>query len=260
VKILVTFALENEFAPWREMRKFQRREWGATEGYFAKVGSAEVGVILTGIGSKHAGVESSKVIWGEYDSIDYCISSGFAGALKPEYRIGQTLVARNVFPDEQRADMENQTLASSEALVNLATECGAMPVEWFCTVNHVVSTPEEKRRLGSRFDAVEMETFEVMGESLAFGIAPVAIRTVSDEVDENLPLDFGKVTTDDGKVSLPRVLKEVARRPQSIPGLMRLGKHSRYAAESLAEFLDRYVVTLGKGVDVVGAKVTAAAR
>jgi hypothetical protein len=45
-------------------------------------------------------------------------------------------------------------------------------------------------------------------------------------------------------VSIPRVLGQVAMRPQSLPGLVRLGRKSKQAAESLAEFLDRYILAL----------------
>ena len=31
MRILVTFALENEFAPWRAMRKFRAEEWGPAD-------------------------------------------------------------------------------------------------------------------------------------------------------------------------------------------------------------------------------------
>ena len=42
-------------------------------------------------------------------------------------------------------------------------------------------------------------------------------------------------------MSIPRVLGQVARHPQSLPGLMRLGQNSKRAAEMLAQFLDQYV-------------------
>ena len=36
VRILVTFALENEFAPWRALRNFRRSTWGAGGGTIAR--------------------------------------------------------------------------------------------------------------------------------------------------------------------------------------------------------------------------------
>jgi hypothetical protein len=70
-------------------------------------------------------------------------------------------------------------------------------------------------------------------------------------------LDFNQVTTRSGALSIPRVLGQVARRPTTIPSLIRFGQQSRLAAESLAQFLDRYLnqlATLDPGFTEEGAK------
>jgi adenosylhomocysteine nucleosidase len=91
---------------------------------------------------------------------------------------------------------------------------------------------------------VEMESFEILREAQAAGVPAVAVRAISDTVGEDLPLDMNQVFTDQGQVSIPRVLGQVALKPQSLPGLIRLGRNSRIAAQSLAHFLDSYVVAL----------------
>ena len=96
MKILVTFALENEFAPWRVMREFRAGKWGDADVYRAQIGAAEVGVILTGAGPKQAHLEAAKILGSDPDSINLCVSSGLAGALKPDYQVGQVLAARSV--------------------------------------------------------------------------------------------------------------------------------------------------------------------
>ena len=48
----------------------------------------------------------------------------------------------------------------------------------------------------------------------------------------------------DGNVSIRRVLGQIVRHPRALPGLVRLGRQSKIAAESLANFLDRYVGAL----------------
>jgi hypothetical protein len=78
-------------------------------------------------------------------------------------------------------------------------------------------------------------------ESLAWGARGVAIRSISDRADEDLPIDFNRTMSSDSRVSIPRVLAEVAKNPSTLGPLIRFGKQSRNAAEALARFLETYV-------------------
>lgn len=240
MKILVTFALENEFAPWRAMHDFELAQWGAAQAHVAEIGGATVGVVVTGAGPKQAGLSASQVIWGGYDEIRVCISSGLAGALKEKYEVGQVLAAKSIFSESANAYPDGK-VQSSEALVSLAAECGAVLADEFYSAEHVISTAQEKKSLGNIADAVEMESFQIMHEARAFGVPAIAIRSISDLANEDMPLDMDGLFNSEGRVSIPRVLGQVAMHPVAAPGLMRLGSQSKRAAESLAQFLDRYV-------------------
>src|SRR5580700_3085020 len=241
MRILVTFALENEFAPWHAMRKFRPGKWGEVNVY-----RAEVGVVLTGAGPKQAHSEGAKVLGSDPESINLCVSSGLAGALKSQYQIGQILAARSVRTEAELTDPSSNPLASSAPLLSFAEECGATVVEQFYSAVRVVGRAEEKRHLGEHSDAVEMESFEILLESAAYGIPAIAIRAISDTVDDNLPLDMNRIFTDEGQVSIPRVLGQVALHPASVPDLLRLGQNSKAAAESLAPYLDKFVACISE--------------
>src|SRR2546429_8452304 len=91
MRVLVTFAVEAEFAPWRKLRGFEKMTKGKAQFFRARIGASEVNVLLTGVGGKNAWVQATKVICdGE---VDFCISSGLAGALRPEYHLGDGLGA-----------------------------------------------------------------------------------------------------------------------------------------------------------------------
>ncbi|HXN29741.1 MAG TPA: hypothetical protein VN902_21635 [Candidatus Acidoferrales bacterium] len=246
MKILVTFALENEFAPWRAMREFRAGKWGDADLYRARIGAAEVGVILTGAGPKQAHLKAAKILGSDPDSINLCVSSGLAGALKINYPVGQVLAARSVRTEAVRADLKDNVLDSSAPLLAFAAECGATVVGQFYSAERVVGRAEEKHYLGEHSDAVEMESFEILLESAAFGIPAIAIRAISDTVEDELPLDMNRILTDEGQVSIPRVLGQVALHPTSVPDLLRLGQNSKAAAESLAQFLDKYIATVSQ--------------
>lgn len=234
MKVLVTFAVDDEFAPWRELRQFEKQNRDGTELYMAKIEGADVAVLLTGIGAKRTGLEAAGMVWNA--GMDVCISSGLAGALKPEHRLCDVLAARRV----ERGPGE-QPVTCDESLLRVASELGAKIAGSFYSVDHIVQGAAEKRELGKAADAVEMESGEILSEATAFGARIIAIRGISDAWDEDLPLDFGLATTDSGNVSIGRVLAQVARKPQSIPALIRFGKQSRRAAKKLCQFLDVYV-------------------
>ncbi|MGH9563349.1 MAG: hypothetical protein ACRD3S_17995, partial [Terracidiphilus sp.] len=46
------------------------------------------------------------------------------------------------------------------------------------------------------------------------------------------------------RISMPLVLAEMAKHPQAIPAVMKLGQSAKSAATELAGFLDRYVERL----------------
>jgi len=257
VRVLVTFALETEFAPWRSMHRFRSDKWGGADVQVTEIGGAEVGVILTGVGPAH-GMRCAAEVLRMGASVDVCISSGVAGALKDSYQIGQVLAARSVFSETRRVQGDTQTLDCSAALVSFAGDCGATVVDRFHTAGRVIERAEEKQRLGKSADAVEMESFEVLREAREAGVPGVAIRGISDLAGEDLPLDMSKIFTDDGQVSMTRVLSEAALHPGSLQGLMKLGKQSKQAAEALASFLDGYVAMIADRMGKLEPKAEAA--
>ncbi len=245
MRILVTFALEAEFAPWRRIREFRRGTWGETDIYTAEVGGAGIDVALTGVGRRQAALAVSRVLEAQRESLKFCISSGVAGALRPEYEIGQVLAAASVSVGLGPSPADS-LLEGSAPLLSFASELGATPVGCFFTAEHVIVRAEEKRRLGRQADAVDMESFEILRKCAEYGIPAAAIRAVSDTVDEELPLDMNQILDDRGQLSVPRVVGQVVLHPGSLPGLVNLGQRSRRAAESLARFLDRYVAVVAE--------------
>lgn len=243
MRILLTFAVAAEFAPWRKRRGFEKIAKGKAQFFRARIGDSEVNVLLTGVGGKNAWLEATKAIWG--GDVDICISSGLAGALRPEYHLGDVLAARAV----QAAGRKQ--VAADRQLVRLAQEHGALAVDSFYSADHVIGLASEKRELASLADAVEMESREVLYEVAAFGARGVAIRGISDRADQNLPLDFNRVVTSTGEVSIPRVLGEMVRHPSSTAGLIRFANQSRVAAEKLAAFLDRYVEAVASSMSTI---------
>jgi adenosylhomocysteine nucleosidase len=206
--------------------------------YSTEMHGAEISVLLTGMGRKKAGVEATKVIWDA--DVDFCISSGLAGGLRPEHLAGEILVPSEV------VNAEAASVTCDTELIELAEKNGAKKVGTFYTGSDVVLFAEEKKRLGTKADAVEMESFEILEEAKGFGSKVLAVRGISDTVNEDLPLDFNRVATDGGEVSLAKVLGQILRNPGAIRPLVRFGKQSRIASEKLSIFLDGFINALAK--------------
>jgi nucleoside phosphorylase len=258
VKILVTFALENEFAPWRAMHKFCGSMWGKADVFAAEIGGADVAVLLTGVGQRPAKLALSKIAWGENGTLEYCVSSGLAGGLRPEYSIAQVVAAREIASEGARdKNGDPNVISSSSSLISFASECGASVVNRFYSAERAIGRPDEKKHLGKNADAVEMESFEIVAAATDAGVPAVAVRAISDISDEPLPLDMNEVFNDEGQLSIPRVVGQVALHPQAVPGLVRLGQQSKRAAESLAQFLDRYIARIATSAQPIELKAAA---
>jgi adenosylhomocysteine nucleosidase len=164
-----------------------------------------------------------------------------AAGLKPHYRRGQILVARAV-----RSAQDPCVVQSDAYLLRRAVACGAKAVDLFHTSETVVLTPEEKSRLGTFADAVEMESFIIMTEATACGVPAVAIRAIGDTVGVDVPLDFDQALGERGRVSVPLLLAQLVKHPSRLPGLIRFGFESCRASVLLARFLNRYIEVLAE--------------
>jgi hypothetical protein len=227
MRIIVTFAVQAEFSPWRRKRDFKRIGESA---FMMQSGGTEVYALITGIGARKFHLPTA----------DICLVSGVAGSLKTQHRMAKAL----------RRESSETVMTSGESLVRAATQCGATPVDFFCTAGAVVSSPCEKSRLGQIADAVDMESYQIMAEAQQQGIPAVTVRAISDTADQNLPLDFNRAVSEDGKINWLSALSQVAASPGRLPQLMRFGLESSRAARKLAHFLDRYLKCLTSEADL----------
>jgi hypothetical protein len=246
MRILVTFAVEAEFAPWRRLH----RDWTVKDRilHAYELWRKEVWlcVIFTGIGCERGWDINVASLWGS--DFDICISSGLAGALSPELRCGDVVVT-----DTIRDFKGQRPLICDEELTELAVRQGAKHVSAFYTNNRILITAAEKKRARQFGDVVEMESRRVIGTTghgLGWGARTVAIRAISDEAAENLPVDFNSMVTYSGDVDTGKLLRHTLRNPRTLPGLISFGRRTQSAAKKLAGFLDEYVISLGKGTGV----------
>ena len=245
MRILVTFAVEAEFAPWRKLRQFSPvpirvvpRDSGPVEIWEAYVGDVIVSVYLTGIAGRLPleGMQMREAFF--HDKPTFAISSGLAGALKPCLVVGEVFVARETWNANGL-----KTHSADDGLLSLAKTAGATVIQRLVSTDHIVRKKAEKTRLGELSDAVDMESAVILKDFDTIQLPAIAIRAVSDGFSEDLPIDFSRCITAEGKVRTPELLWEIASCPSAIPALVRFGKQSKKAADRLVSFLDRFILT-----------------
>jgi adenosylhomocysteine nucleosidase len=233
MRILVTFAIEAEFAPWRRLRNLEEIKMSGQSVFRAQVGRAQADFVLTGIGVENAFRAANNLMNEPYQ---FCITSGFAGALKEKYSVGHILVA-----DAVQELGKSKTVVCARNLVHAAKSDGASAVSMFITANHVVRTIEEKKQLAPFADAVEMESFGVLSAAALHKRPTVAIRAVSDSLTNDMPAIVDTAVDEHGRVKIGEIVRYVARHPLQLPAIIRLGRESHTAAEALAHFLEAFI-------------------
>src|SRR5262249_47529811 len=231
--ILVTCAVEAEFAPWHKLRHFATRSVGDLTVFEAQVGRAVVDFVVTGMGIDNAMRSTSAILTQAHS---FCIAAGFAGSLHRKLCLGSIVVA-----DAVQLLGKSTTLSGSRGLAHNAQQDGAFRAKLLLTSDHVVRTPDEKAQLAPFAEFVDMESFGVFQAAHKVGRPAVAIRVISDGHDAEIPKGVELTIDQRGRILFGKVVRYVSRYPIHLPALIRLGRNSRTAAQALAAFLEAYV-------------------
>lgn len=177
-------------------------------------------VEITGIGPRKA----REAILGLLDKSRpaLVLSCGFAGGLDPGLRRGTVLSSvDDGFPLES-------------ALI----EAGAIHGRFVCS-DRIVVTAAEKAALWQRTgaDAVEMESGVIRDICRERGVPSATVRVISDAADEDLPLDFNRLSGPNSELSYARLAAELVRHPGKARELFRFRRALRQAACCLARLL-----------------------
>ena len=236
-KVLVAFALKEEFAPWRRRHRFQSVANSSHPVSLASFGSTDVYVALVGAGAPDA--HHFNVLTTQF-APSLGIVTGVAAGLKPEWRPGDLLVAQSVTGPEGAA-----AIPATARLIDLAVRSGAKPAT-VITLPRIARTIEQKVRLAALADAADMECLPLMKQWSALGIPSLALRVILDPVEMPMTIDFEGTMDAHGQVQIAKILAQLARRPQLLPDFIHLAKQSRRALKILAHFLDRFFEQLDR--------------
>ena len=200
--------------------------------------STEMELLETGEGVSNA--ERSLEAWLDQRSARVVLSVGFAGALSAELQVGDLVIATavqgfNAAPDAKLlAAAERVELDSA---VRFGKAVTSERILWLASEKHALASLLGADEIGF----VDMESTAIARVCNQRGVPFLIARSISDLLDEDLPIDFNQCRDQDGRVSATKVMKAVLFRPASLSGLLELRKRSELCAERMAEFVLRLV-------------------
>lgn len=188
-----------------------------------------VAILVTGMGRKNA--ETAVRDFLAACPVELVLTCGFAGGLDPALAPGAVVFATN----------EENLSANLRA-------AGATPAKFLCADRVAVMAAEKQQlRIATGADAVEMESEAIQFICRERGIPCATVRVISDGAGEDLPLDFNRLYRPDMSLDFGKLLWMIAQSPGKIPGLIKLQKRCRFAAEQLAGVLAKVLPSAGEG-------------
>jgi adenosylhomocysteine nucleosidase len=231
----ILFALRRESAPFlREFRPNQTFPGAPCRARFCGPPWLTVLVVETGVGQASvARVLDWLLAKPKFDKVPYrpklILYAGFAGGLTEALHVGDIVLAEEVLDANGNRWPTTWPEKPLEGRWTPMLHRGRL-----LTVDRMIASPEDKRRLGVLHgaDAVEMESALIAARCTHAGIPFGCIRAISDEVTTPLSPHLASLLSG-GAVSPWRLMAALARYPGLVPELMRLARDTRRAAEQL---------------------------
>jgi adenosylhomocysteine nucleosidase len=220
--IAITFALSAESSGLVGLLREKKRA-SSSNGkiVYGKIENQSVAILHTGVGRKSCQLKIDNFLRTEQPR--RLISSGFAGAAREDFQVGDLIVAEN-FSDRESLSAAQRILANG----NLRT---AKLFTSTTIVDSIDARNEIARTNGA--DAVDMET-EVIAQACSIRRVPMlSLRVISDSPREPFPLppsilfDMERQRTNAAKLSLylinhPRALFDLLRFARQITQARRI--------------------------------------
>ena len=229
-KVAIIAALQREVRPlvkdWpTATAEHQGREFTVYESTYAIV-------VCGGIGLE-AARRAAEAIIAKY-SPEIIISAGVAGALVPELHLGETIFPGAVIDTQDGSRHETAIKAAPVGNTALGRTVLASSPE-------ITGVKRNQQLAKYGAHAVDMESAAVARAAQVHGLAFVAIKAISDELDFELPEMSRFIRR--GQFQTAPFLLYVALRPWLWLRVVRLARNTQLASENLCAWLRESVLT-----------------
>jgi uridine phosphorylase len=220
-RVLIIAALPRELALLT--RGWKRKEIFAQNRTVTLWESDRAIAACAGIGGISARIATDAAYKSANGEISLIISAGLAGALTPDLR-----VADIVQPATISDGVDGLSLPTASGQGTLITS-GALAEQ---THKHALA------RNGAL--AVDMEAFAVADVARIYGIPFIALKSISDELDFNLP-PLGRFISPEGRFVTGKFVVWTAMRPWYWQTVIQLGRNTDSAVRSLTQAVENTI-------------------
>jgi adenosylhomocysteine nucleosidase len=242
MRIGLLVAIRSEVSGWLSHFRVENRwnEEGFT-GWEGVFGAQKILLIQTGIGKDRA--EKAAYLACERYSLSALISIGFGGGLTGRLKAGDLILCRGLLssdPSEEGMQVESEP-SFIEAGLLIGT--GRFPVlTGTCiSVEKVVTEPAEKKSLNQHYgaDVVDMESYWIGKASRDRGIPFLAVRAISDTVDQRLWVPGDLNSSLNGLIW--KAASYLFAHPREFSSLLTLVRNLRLTQRHITQFLDLFL-------------------
>ncbi len=222
----------------------QEHGWGLWRGIVA---GCPILLLQTGMGKESARAAVQSVL--QAYPVTRMLNFGFGAAAREGLAVGDRVVGTSFLSTDRPTGAAQDYPADADLVLaaQVAGSGGPSLHSGAClTVDAVVSQPQEKRRLGQAYavHTIDMESYPLAQAAARQQIPFVALRVISDDVDEALPA-LDSWVRPDGTVNWPAALRRWGAHPGDLWGLLRMARHGRCAQRSLATWLPEMIARSG---------------
>ena len=166
---------------------------------------------------------------------DLIMSVGFAGALSPDLALGQAVYARElaVYDDVSRTCPVRFKFSPGADLAALLESMSVRPAR-FVTIDRLRSKAVLAGLVPETCAVTEMESAFIAATAHAHHVPFLGLRSISDELTDEIEWDLDSVADTRGRLRLPRVALAVLREPRLVNSFPGLYRGSKVAGDSLA--------------------------
>jgi nucleoside phosphorylase len=160
--------------------------------------------------------------------LEAVVSTGCCGALVPNLREGQIIVATQVLDTETQERFDCTPVEAPTDVIS-----GVL-----ISQKRIANDSVEKQQLATLGAiAVDMEAAAVAARAKRAGLPFSCIKVISDRLDESFGLDLNQMRSIEGRIARGKIVLYALTHPKLVPELVRLKRRIDDASRTLGDFL-----------------------